>query len=62
MTEFDRLRGKLAALKPYLDDDKLPLIMFSVASRTAGSAAKDAIERARVAEALIHRARRRQEE
>jgi hypothetical protein len=44
------------------DDDNLPLIMASVASRTASSAAKEAIDRARVAEAVIHRARRGRQE
>ncbi|ANJ76430.1 hypothetical protein PQH03_28955 [Ralstonia insidiosa] len=62
MDEFDHLRGRLAELKPYLDDDNLPLIMASVASRTASSAAKEAIDRARVAEAVIHRARRGRQE
>lgn len=55
----DKLRAWLAALKPYLDDASLPLIMIPITSVTAGSVAKDAIERAKVAEAAIHRAKKR---
>lgn len=68
---MDQFSAKLASLKPFLDDDRLILIMppvsqevilipkYREAAPSADAVAKDLIDRARIAEAVIRRARSR---
>lgn len=62
MDDGDQTSKMLAVLRPFLDDPTLTQIMVPHGGVTAGSAARDAIERARVAEQAIHRARKSRSE
>jgi len=59
MDDESQTSKMLEVLKPFLDDPSLPQIMVPLGGVTAGSAARDAIERARVATQAIHRAQKR---
>ncbi|ENZ77977.1 hypothetical protein OR214_02253 [Ralstonia pickettii OR214] len=59
MDDERKMAKLLEQLKPFLDDPTLPHIMIPLGGVTAGSVARDAIERARVASQAISRAQKR---